>query len=546
MLRQDFIAKVGEQLQREQPSEEEAQEAEMWNMIIVNDIAKKRKQHQHDDHHDDFKLSSDSDSEEYSDDDDNNDDDEDGHGIKTSRSTNSKISATNTKMSQRKKKKKKSFEFTTNQRRQHFQMRINYFEYKLKKLTAQRNRIDIRKIELSEFMKSCQSKTYMLKLEKDRFANYKEDIVTSSVVHGYEVRYQFHEFLQAVNKEIDKSNLNLKNAKLDLLTDERRRLELLSLIAIKEVQLHDRKLKYKLFETKINSVTSTLDKLRGGLGLSNESLKRSHYDLWKDFVQRRKYIRDMMTKVFHFHHHVYTYQAFFKWMHGIYPHEHADPSTAVTSSVKQRKESVFECRDGLGTHLLQLSETHRKELQSQIRDIITTTSVVNHDLKRSKLSYDIRTKLSSSDNSNYYQLQEESFNVMKMINIGGMKYLYQGDAYTQQGMYERARDLYESQIIYLSSQQYGIAEGADTVSGSRLSRLGLNGNTTGASSAASKSGKSDDIKTKKAAASKIQNQNILRLKYLAMCYGRLGRMFMLQGRFDCAIVEFDRQLAISR
>ena len=65
------------------------------------------------------------------------------------------------------------------------------------------------------------------------------------------------------------------------------------------------------------------------------------------------------------------------------------------------------------------------------------------------------------------------------------------------------------QIIYLSSQQYGIDGGSDTVSVSRLSKLGLDAAAdTSSKTAGSKSGKTNDIKTKKAAASKMQNQNI--------------------------------------
>ena len=74
-------------------------------------------------------------------------------------------------------------------------------------------------------MKNAQSKQYLLKLEKDRFANYKESAVTSAVIHGYEVRYQFTEFLSALNNEIQKCINILKNSKLDIIRDERRRRE---------------------------------------------------------------------------------------------------------------------------------------------------------------------------------------------------------------------------------------------------------------------------------------------------------------------------------
>ena len=47
-----------------------------------------------------------------------------------------------------------------------------------------------------EVLKNIQTKQYLLKLEKDRFANYTQDVVTSSVIHGYDVRYRFVDFLK--------------------------------------------------------------------------------------------------------------------------------------------------------------------------------------------------------------------------------------------------------------------------------------------------------------------------------------------------------------
>ena len=123
----------------------------------------------------------DSDSSSHNNNNNNSSDDESNSDNDNNNDTaNKKIKSKNTKLVP-----KKDFTFTTNQRRQHFQLKIHYYEHKLKKLKIEKNKIDTRRIELSEVMKNSQSKQYLLKLEKDRFANYKEDIVTSSVIHGY-------------------------------------------------------------------------------------------------------------------------------------------------------------------------------------------------------------------------------------------------------------------------------------------------------------------------------------------------------------------------
>jgi tetratricopeptide (TPR) repeat protein len=44
----------------------------------------------------------------------------------------------------------------------------------------------------------------------------------------------------------------------------------------------------------------------------------------------------------------------------------------------------------------------------------------------------------------------------------------------------------------------------------------------------------------------LRSQPELNIKLLAITHGRLGRMFLLQGKFDRAIVEFDRQLSLAR
>ena len=195
--------------------------------------------------------------------------------------------------------------------------------------------------------------------------------------------------------------------------------------------------------------------------------------------------------------------------------------------------------DGVGTHLLEISENKRLELQLEVRHMLTTTSTIQQKLKLAKLSEANRSLLTSSST---YALQEESYNIYNMVHYQGMSYLLEADLCTQEGHYERARDLYEMQIIVLTSSSTSALSSMGpsmrpTSKGSRRHSTASNNANTNATShrmstltsASSFTTPQPPLPTRAQSQSQSQPQQpTVNLKLLALCYGRLGRMLMLQ------------------
>ena len=197
--------------------------------------------------------------------------------------------------------------------------------------------------------------------------------------------------------------------------------------------------------------------------------------------------------------------------------------------------------DGVGTHLLEISENKRLELQLEVRHMLTTTSTIQQKLKLAKLSEANRSLLTSSST---YALQEESFNVYNMVHYQGMSYLLEADLCTQEGHYERARDLYEMQIIVLTSSSTSAlsAMGPSMRPASKGSRRHSSASNNASINAAShRMSTLNSVPSSttpplplptqsQGVQSQSQPQPRVNLKLLALCYGRLGRMLMLQVR----------------
>lgn len=141
-----------------------------------------------------------------------------------------------------------------------------------------------------------------------------------------------------------------------------------------------------------------------------------------------------------------------------------------------------------GSLMLQQALEKREELQALLRETMASTTDLSHKLQVVSMSHDNRLKLLKS---NHMKLMEEGINHSK-LEESGMHFLYEGDGYAMIGQFKLSLSLYEAQVMYLRSQP-----------------------------------RSD-------------------IKKLAMCHGRLGKMFLKEGRYDRAIIEFDRQLSLAK
>lgn len=142
---------------------------------------------------------------------------------------------------------------------------------------------------------------------------------------------------------------------------------------------------------------------------------------------------------------------------------------------------------GVGSVLLNNARKLREEIQSTLRQELAQTNQIKKQLSLASLSNTQHKKLITSD---LHTTMEEGMNSLHMVIDGGMKFLFEGDGYTVANQFPQAESCYDAQIIYLRSRKP------------------------------------------------------LNIKYLAMCHGRLGKLFLRQERYDRAIVEYDRQMSL--
>lgn len=141
-----------------------------------------------------------------------------------------------------------------------------------------------------------------------------------------------------------------------------------------------------------------------------------------------------------------------------------------------------------GSVMLQQALEKRTELQGLLRGEIAAMTDIKQVVQIAGLGRENRRKL---ENSDHLKIMEEGLNHAR-LQSESLKFLYEGDGHAMVGKYQLGLSMYEAQIML------------------------------------------------------VRSQPTLNIKHLAMCHGRLGKMFLRQGRYDRAIVDFDRQLSLAK
>jgi tetratricopeptide (TPR) repeat protein len=139
--------------------------------------------------------------------------------------------------------------------------------------------------------------------------------------------------------------------------------------------------------------------------------------------------------------------------------------------------------------MLEQAAEKRAELQLLFREAISETAVIQQKIGMAGLSRDRQQRLVASRD---FKGMEEGIDHNDLYHLRGLKMLYEGDGYARLNKFDLAKQMYEAQILWIRSRP----------------KL--------------------DIKT------------------LAICHGRLGKMFLNLGKKNRAIVEFDRQLSLAK
>jgi hypothetical protein len=141
-----------------------------------------------------------------------------------------------------------------------------------------------------------------------------------------------------------------------------------------------------------------------------------------------------------------------------------------------------------GSLMLQQAKELREDVQRQLREAIAETYTIKQKLSTAMVPKYQRTAVKNS----LYLPDMEEGTTPASLEMNGMHYLFEGDGMAIANKFLQAAQLYETQIMFLRSM------------------------------------------------SKVN------VKFLAIAYGRMGKLFLRSERFDRAIVEFDRQLSLAK
>ena len=228
--------------------------------------------------------------------------------------------------------------------------------------------------------------------------------------------------------------------------------------------------------------------------------------LWGEYIAAQDHFDNTLDVYFESFRLRYLKAAYVKWSKGEYAH-------AVDKG--ERKEVM----SSVGDVMLRSAQYKREELQADLRMVLAASSTMKLKVKLVELTQENRRALVSSEqysnmeegmelqgplkDTAYSRTQEVVNKAYEILSpsttarnsrdhANVLRYLFEGDGYTDSNKFEAAKLAYENQIMLLRSCP------------------------------------------------------LMNLKLLSICHGRLGRMFLAQNRFDRAIVDFDRQLSLAK
>eukprot|EP01038_Epipyxis_sp_PR26KG_P007587 gene7587-10336_t len=363
-----------------------------------------------------------------------------------------------------------SFMFNFRQRRNHFKIKIKKLEIQIADLTQEKYEIDRNRTKLTFDMKAKEKEQMVLKLEVERLKTYHGLVITSSILTGSSMQYKVDDYKRRIELAYEECIKEVAGLKFKIISGENRRQNLKFDLEKAETMRKDRMAKFQEFDKNYQKNLAALNKLN--MSDEAERLLSFYFDRLKKYTAYRqgdrKRIIDLFMKV------IYRYKksAFTKWQAG-----HFDFSSKDTHNFSS-----------VGSVLLQQSVEQRVQLQGLLREAISSTASIKQSLTLVNLSKATKKKLMESQD---FKGMEEGID-HRNLYYQGMHFLYEGDGYAMENKFDHAKDLYETQILWIRSRP------------------------------------------------KVD------IKMLAICHGRLGKMFLRLDKKNRAIVEFDRQLSLAK
>lgn len=257
-------------------------------------------------------------------------------------------------------------------------------------------------------------------------------------------------------------------------------------------------------------------------GTERRELMSKYFSELLQFTDKRQNMRILLTEVYLGLLQRMQRAGFYKWKTGRF--FHLDASASPRNSARSSARSSIASRSGkrrqrrktavdavsIGGVLLKQCETKRIELQSLLRDTLINTGAVKQKLHLTSLAPVTRHRLIHA--SNFKEMQE-GFDLQKIVEESNMRFLLEGDGCAQENKFDRAKQLYDAQIISIRART--------VVS----------------------------IDSKRKTVSLVTRNPQLtpkEIKLLAVCHGRLGKVFLSLSKPSRAIIEFDRQLSLGQ
>jgi hypothetical protein len=258
-------------------------------------------------------------------------------------------------------------------------------------------------------------------------------------------------------------------------------------------------------------------------GTERRELMSKYFSELLQFTDKRQNMRILLTEVYLGLLQRMQRAGFYKWKTGRF--FHLDASTSPRNSARSSARSSIASRSGkkrrqrrktavdavsIGGVLLKQCETKRIELQSLLRDTLINTGAVKQKLHLTSLAPVTRHRLIHASN---FKKMQEGFDLQKIVEESNMRFLLEGDGCAQENKFDRAKQLYEAQIISIRAR-----------------------------TVVSKDSK------RKTVSLVTRNPQLtpMEIKLLAVCHGRLGKVYLSLSKPSRAIIEFDRQLSLGQ
>jgi WD40 repeat protein len=491
LYKKEYLAKLKKDLPQHSPTEEEEEEATEWNKILTTKLEKKQIEEL---------------TERALAGGDASDDDEEeggpGHG------DGQYILQKNGEMKFIKNKNiKNNFMFSFKIRKKHYQLKLERLDKLMNQAKDEEIEIDITRVNHTSLLHEKQKRLIEIQSEIDRVINFNGIEIISNILQNVEMTYLTSTLKTLLLNTSTQLLQDIASLKYQIILGENKKKNIKILLKNLLNEKKDRIAKLNNFLNEYEKQQRIMTNLVSGGGGSRYSLLTNYFQKLKKYILFLKSIKRNIKLAFLTCSRRFLKSAFEKWLTGKFSQEDDGDTTSG---------GVGGGSSGVGSRLLHKTRQLREEIQLTLQHELAQTFQIKKQLQMVSYSNQQKQKLMTSD---YYSFMEDGgLNSIQMVIDDGMKFLYEGDGYVENRQYLQAERCYDAQIILLRS-----TSSLSSVTSTSRHTSGVGG-TSGGTSGSSKSNST--------------------IKYLAMCHGRLGKLYLRQEKYDRAIVEYDRQMSL--